>query len=274
MAITTVDQALSGMRPQSRFYKTALATGTAVGSYSTYWYVSGTPTAATINTSGMAGTGCYSNTPGALSFSNATGYDTRLVGADLNIGTAVNAARSPILLVDRIWHQSGINVASNTVQTVNSVAFPSRDSLQQANGEGCFAALEIVTGVNTPQAISITYTNSQGTGSRTGSLNSTIVTTLATANKVLFFDLAAGDTGVRSIQSIFPSLSMVSGSVVLGVYRPIALFDNIQYGSMFHPSLLQTGMVKIFDDSCLQLLLYTIGNASVLAGGSMYFAQG
>jgi hypothetical protein len=273
MTITTVDQALSGMRPQSRFYKTSLTLGATVGSFSTNWYTSGLPTAASINTSGMAGEGCYSNTAGALSFSNATGYDTRLVGADINCGTAVNAARSPILVLDRIWHQSGINVASNTVQTINSVTFPARDSLGQANGEGCFAALEVVTGVNTPQAITITYTNSQGTGSRTGSISS-FLTRLDTANKIIVFDLAAGDTGIQSIQSIFPSLSMISGSIVLAVYRPIAIFDNVQYGSMFHPSILQTGMVKIFDDSCLQLAVYTIGNAAVLAGGSLYFAQG
>jgi hypothetical protein len=75
------------------------------------------------------------------------------------------------------------------------------------------------TGAGTP-TITVSYTNQDGTAGRTAA---NIIATVASSaiGATYFIGLQAGDTGVRSVQSLTLSVSWSSGTINLVAYRYI-----------------------------------------------------
>ena len=131
---------------------------------------------------------------------------------------------------DVLWVNSGISVTStSTVQAIASPTLPARDVNGTTNGEGCviglyFSAASTLAAVN---ALSqVTYTNSKGVAGRiatlTGIQGSQAPATPAIGT-VLWYNLQAGDTGVRSIQYFnIGATSWLTGAVNLFIARDIA----------------------------------------------------
>lgn len=180
----------------------------------------GLPGAITVGTPGVAGR-AVSSEAGCLPLPTPTGslYLTRFVVSATVAGT--------YRLLDLLFINSGIVVTTTTAQTINSVAFPARDANGTADGENCMIGL-LFTAASTNAAAfataTVTYTNSAGTGSRTATLTAVgglQIPATPVVGTVVWFQLQAGDTGVKSIESITLATSLVTGSVSLIVARVI-----------------------------------------------------
>ncbi len=220
MAISTYDQltaaqAGSMTRP---IYKAA-GTAEAAGQWYSYWLAAGRPGAGSAPSPGLNGEQVSSATAGTLSVTDAATGQNYLAGLALT-ATAV----ASLMLYDRLWQNSGITVTTTTAQTISAaVALPARDENGAALGENVEAWLEVYTATGNGSPVTgatISYTNSAGTAGRTGTIDSIAAT--AVAGTMVPISLQAGDTGVRSIQSITLGTSLVSGSVGLVLIRRLA----------------------------------------------------
>ena len=172
-------------------------------------------------------------------------------------------------LWDVLWVNSGIVVTTLTAQTVNSVTLPARDLDGATNGRGCRVGLLVTTATTNAGAITtitLSYTNSNGTAGRTATMASFPAT--ANAGTYIEFQLQAGDTGIRSIQSITLGTSLVTGAVSLIISRTHAsvgiTFTNAAYvssaksrlynGSCLLPFTLKTGTTAMNAFSTLSVI--------------------
>lgn len=141
--------------------------------------------------------------------------------------TAAASVLCTPLLVDLLWYNTGLVVTTTGAQAITTPAFPARDANGSANGEGLMIGLYWTAASTNAAAIAgstVTYTNQGGTGSRTATLIATAgnqIPATPVVGTIVWFQLAAGDTGVRSIQSISLATSLVTGSVSLFVARPV-----------------------------------------------------
>lgn len=269
MAITTLDGALAGMKPPE-FYSKAL-TGTLVaGRPFTPFYLNGVPGAAAAPAPGIAGA-ALTNYAGKIPIPAAVG------GQNINLArfSGVSSGQAGMLvLCDRLWHNSGVVVTTTTAQTVNSVAWPARDKNGSTNGAGVYIGLEIVTATGVGAATpSISYTNDAGTAGRTSVTVDTYAANSA-AGSFYRLGLAAGDTGVRSIQSVTLGVSMTSGSISLVAYRILATLELVAAGASNAVDPFTSGMPRLYDDTVPFLLFIPQTTTSTQLTGSVVCTQG
>lgn len=122
-------------------------------------------------------------------------------------------------LWDVLWVNTGIVVTTTTAQTITMPTLPARDQSGSSNGQGVYAAILVTTATTNAGAITnmtLSYTNQSGTAGRTATLASFAAT--AVAGYVAIFQLAAGDSGIRSVQSITLGTSLVTGAVSLVLF--------------------------------------------------------
>ncbi|MGL4233170.1 MAG: hypothetical protein ACRDAM_15740 [Casimicrobium sp.] len=144
---------------------------------------------------------------------------------ELQMAASVNHTN---LFFDVLWVNTGIVVTTTTAQAIVTPTLPARDINGATNGEGCGIAL-LCTSASGLAAVAsnatVTYTSSDGVAGRVATL-SAIVGSQAPATPVIgtliWFNLAAGDKGVRSIESITLNTSWVSGTVSLMITRDLA----------------------------------------------------
>lgn len=132
-----------------------------------------------------------------------------------------------VMVFDFLWVNTGLVVTTTTAQTVNSVAFPARDIDGSTTGNGVGIAVLVTTATTNAGAVTnmtMSYTNSAGTAGRTATMASFPAT--AVAGTLVPFQLAAGDEGVQSVQSVTLGTSLVTGAVSLVAYRMIAASPN------------------------------------------------
>lgn len=268
MAITTLDGVIAGCQKPQFFFK-ALSGTLVAGRPYTPFYAAGVPGAAVAPTPGISGAALTSYS-GQLPFTNpgsGTSYLARFVG---NLG----AQTGQLILADRLWHNSGITITSTTAQTVNSVTFPARDQDGTTDGKGVLLGVEVSTqtGAGTP-TITVDYTNSAGTGSRTGT---NIIATNATSPVGTFYQigLAAGDVGVRSVQSLTLSATWTSGTIHLVAYRILSILPIGVTGIAAAVDVVTGGMPQMFNNTVPFLIYVPTGTTSTGIQGSMTVTQG
>ena len=244
-----------------------------LGGVTTVWYYDG-------HTAGMPGSLGHTGIPGGqLNHSSstgafpigdaATGEEKYLLTAGIGVSNA-NAAVA--MLVDYLWEASGISATINTAQTVNSTALD-RYSGTAAAGNMILNECAVAHGA-TAQNLTVTYTNSAGTGARsTGAVAS--VASIA-ANRLNtytgfgpFMPLAAGDVGVRSIESAIYSAANSAGSDHLVICRPILMMPTVAVNTFVErDSTIQvdglTQLVKNASErsACLRWLFLTTGTGT------------
>lgn len=246
MAITTLDALIAGMQPPIEYLKVGAGTQVVGRAYSPF-YVAGYPGAAVAPSPGIAGAALTSYA-GQLPFANgaADQYLARF-SAQCNVA-------GTMLLCDRLWHNSGINVTTTGAQTINSAAWPARDLDGSTNGRGVLVGLEVSTATGAGASVhSMVYTNSDNTGSRTANPKIAYAAS-SIAGAFYEYSLAAGDVGVRSIQSFTSTVSMSSGAVHLVAYRVLARV-GIPLGAVeYAVDALTSGMPKLHDNTVPFLL--------------------
>ena len=267
MAITTVDGALAGFRPAEKILKAV--TGTLVaGRPHSLFYLAGIPGAAVAPTPGLSGAAltAYSGQIPVPSASNNT-HVARFRGA--------SSAQGGVLeLYDRLWHNSGFTITINTAQTVNSVTFPARDDDGSTNGSGVYLGVEVsaATGAGVP-TITVSYTNSAGTAGRTAT---NTVATVASSIAGTFYPigLQAGDTGVRSVQSLTLSATWTSGTIHLVAYRLISELCFPAAGIPDVTDAVTGALPRLYDNSVPFLVFTPQTTTTTQISSSLSFTQG
>ncbi|APU88898.1 hypothetical protein Rctr197k_081 [Virus Rctr197k] len=218
MAITTYDAYLAQMRQGILvpWWKEGATAGS--HDFASMWLADNDPGAA------PAGGAAVSNaTRGALHFGGAS--TSRILGVDL--AWSNDYGPHCLTLCDRLVHTDGLVGNSGALQATN---LPTPALTRYTTGLGVFAGLEIYTNISntTPQDCVVTYTNQAGTGGRTGTCEMGSSRHFA-AREIVPVALQAGDTGVRSVESV--QLAGATGAAVgsfgVTLYRPLMIIPFI-----------------------------------------------
>ena len=268
MAITSLDGIIAGTRPPEGFRKEGAAMQGA-GRLHSLFYAAGIPGAAAVPSPGLAGA-ALTTYAGQLPWTNPSSgrsYVSRFFAASTGLGAC--------LLLDRLWHNSGIVVTTVTAQTLNSVAWPARDRDGTTAGEGVMIALEVSTVLDHVADVTtctMSYTNQSGTAGRTGTL--AVIPALAAAGTFLPFSLQTGDTGVRSVQTITLGTSLIAGAVHLVAYRTLVGVPHpvANLGAGVNP--VSGGFTRCYDSTVPFLVWAANSTAAVTVTGQMTIAQG
>lgn len=272
MAITTLDQALAGMRHPLPINKVGI-TMAAVGANRGYtpWYAAGNPGASVANAAGINGQavtpGLGTSVQGMIPRSNPVSGDAHL--ARLAMQTSQPGS---LWLIDRLWQNSGLVVTSTAAQAITPAALPARDINQSINGAGVMAAVEwsATGGAGTP-TVTLNYTDQDGNTGATGTLTGVTTPPVGTFE---LFTLAAGDTGVRAPTSFIQSATRTSGTMHLVLFRLLAQVETTAANIGNAIDMLTGGFPQIFDNSVLQLVWFPSATTAVTFAGSYIEAQG
>jgi len=268
VAITTIDQAFTGMQPVTQVTK-LMPTVTA-GRPVSSWGLAGLPAAGTFNTT-LAG-GTYTGGPANANLVPGQIYrldppnPKRAYLARFSAISNSTASTGIAYVCDRLWDNGGITITSTGAQTVNSVAWPARDANGTTNGLGVFIGVEVsaTTGAGTP-TITVGYTNSNGVAGKTAGLADS---TTATSPVGAFFrnNVAAGDQGVQSVQSVTLGTSWTSGTINLVAYRVLGVLPyNAATGGLASFDLITGGFQRVWNGTCPFVIVVDSGTASTLS---------
>lgn len=249
MPIASLDAAVAGARPPIFISKAVTATLVA-GRPASLWSLNGSP-----------GAGSFDNTLNGVVLSSTSAlvngqiphYDPSSGESRLARLSASATQAGKLLLLDRLWHNGGYTITSTSAQNSTTPTWPSRcptsgtDDTPATTGAGVLLACEIsaATGAGTP-TITCSYTNSGGTSGRTGT---NIIATVASSaiGATYFIGLQAGDTGVRSLQSVTLSATWTSGTMNMVAYRILA---ELELPGAFIPNAidaLTAGFPRLYD---------------------------
>ena len=237
------------------FMKTGTAADTIGYWYSTYKdagfpgaWVPGTP-----GVNGRVTDGTTAADYGCIPIQNPTVGGNYLT--EVQLSSSVNHSH---FFYDVLWVNSGIVVTStSTVQAISSPTLPARDINGTTDGEGCviglyFSAASTLAAVN---ALSqVTYTNSKGTGSRIATLLGVAgsqAPATPVVGTVLWYNLAAGDSGVRSIQGFnIGATSWLTGTVNLFIARDIATIGTT-IPNVAAQKVIGNPGIRLYNGTCL-----------------------
>lgn len=175
---------------------------------------------------------------------------------------------------DALWVNTGIVLATLTAQAITTPTLPARDVNGTTDGEGCGIALLVTTAaLNNAAAnagITVSYTNSKGVAGRTANLSAIAGSQLpatAVVGTIIWFQLAAGDTGVRSIQSITNTTSLgTTGAVSLMICRDISTIGT-SVVNLSVPKAIGSPGIKLYNGTCmLHCILCAVASATFFAG--------
>ena len=119
------------------------------------------------------------------------------------------------ILADVLWVNTGLVVTTTTAQAITQPTLPLRDNLGTSNGHGIGAGILVTTATTNAAVINnitLQYTNSNGVAGRTGTMSYPATAVIGT---FVPFQLAQGDIGIRSIQSITLGTTLTAGAISL-----------------------------------------------------------
>lgn len=135
--------------------------------------------------------------------------------------------------------------------------------------------IEVSTATTNGSAVTnttLTYTNQSGTGSKTATISSFPAT--AVAGTFVPFQLAAGDTGVRSIQTLTLGTSYGGGTIHLVAYRVLARVPCLVANSASSIDPVSSSFTRCFDNTVPQLLFMPSATTAVTVHGELVFTHG
>lgn len=267
MAITSIDQALAGMTYPREFAKSLSGTLVA-GRPHSFFYTVGIPGAGVAPTPGIGGE-VLTSVAGQIPFSNPVSGNTYLARLQAQATQA-----GTLMLCDRLWQNSGIDITLNTEQTfTGSATIPSRDANGASLGDQVYAGVEVstATGAGTP-TLTLKYTNQAGVANQTAT---NIVSTVASSIAGTFYPigLAAGDTGIQKAQSLTLSATWTSGTIHVVLYRVLARLElNAQTGNAI--DALTSGFTRLYNNTVPFLIFIPNTTTSTNIMGQVVYTQG
>lgn len=269
MAISSIDTLVAGLVASvPRMFAKVVTPTLVAGKPQSLWGLAGIPGAGAFDTTlnGVVLSSTSALVNGQIPMYDPGGginqYLARFVGA-ASIGGV-------LLLCDRLWHNGGYTITSTGVQSSTTPTWPARDNDGATAGAGILLALSIsaAAGAAAPTC-SVIYTNSAGTGSRTGALQYPTANS-PSAGSFFPITLQAGDVGVKSMESIQLSASWISGTMNMVAYRVLAQLElvGINIGNSIDP--ISGGLPRLFNGTVPFLVFIpTTTTASRVFGGMM-----
>lgn len=210
----------SGAPESVFFYKPprvagAAATAPILGRGCSLWTYDGFPAGGTAPGAAAIPT---RTTQGAIPFTAPAGSAEKfLISAGMT-----SLTQGVFILYDRLFHISGLSGTSTASQTVQgSPASPALTRNTSGAGNMVFYELYGQVGA-TSTTLTMTYTNQAGTGSRTSTINIG-GTGFREVTRMQRIPLAAGDTGVQSVQSVqLTASTAAAGDIGIVIAQPIA----------------------------------------------------
>jgi len=239
------------------------------GIFHSYFYTAGRPGAGAANAAGLGGA-AITSVSGQIPWTNPVSGNSYLARLDCSSTQA-----GSLLLCDRLWHNSGIGITTATAQTVNSATWPARDRDGSTNGEGVMVALEVSAATGNGSAVTnttLSYTNQANTSGRTATMLSFPAT--AVTGTFVPFQLQAGDTGVRSIQSITLGTTYTSGTIHLVAYRLLSKININTANTGGAVDALTGGFVRLYDNTVPFLVWLANGTGASTLSGQLIVTQG
>lgn len=155
-------------------------------------------------------------------------------------------------LLDVLWVNTGLVVTTLTAQAITPASLPARDQVGTSNGEGVSAGILVTTATTNAGAITnttISYTNQSGTAGKTGTISSFPAT--AVAGTLVPFQLATGDTGIRSVQSVTLGTSYAAGAISLVLFKIVAGFPSLVANAGGQLTAGQATNTRLHNGACL-----------------------
>lgn len=255
------------------FGKTGTASD-AAGYWYGFWKDTGVLGAWAPGTPGLAGRatdGTTSTDAGCINFPNAGSGKVRYL-TNVSMDATVAHAFS---LWDVVWVNSGLVVTTTTGQTINSVTFPARDDNGTTNGEGYSIGIYAVGALGNAAVVSnsnVTYTNSDGVGSRTATLSATVPQNFPATpviGTVVWFNLQAGDKGVKSIETVTLNTTLTSGTASVFVARKLVDVPVSVANLTFSKDINGGSGVVLYDGACILPFARTSTTTATVINGSV-----
>jgi hypothetical protein len=272
MAITTQDGLLNGLGGAQKLQWNKANVTAVAGRACSLWSGAGQPGVGS-TTLGQSAAGLVPTDldVGFPAFTNPPGGSNSYIGRVAGI----SAASGLIMLMDVLWvwgsGGAGWNVTTTTAQSTTAPAALTRPD---ANGAATEAWLEVLAtmgaGAATP---SINYTDMGGTAGNVTSGMTTSYAAAAITGSCFAFNLAAGDSGIRTIQSLTTSVSMTSGTARVMITRRVAEFPCIANQGFLYDAY-DLGMPQVYNDAALLPIFVPNSTASGPLILSVALAQG
>jgi hypothetical protein len=274
VTISTMDGLVQGLVPYPVDANKDASTAEAAGIRHSLWYATGNPGAGSAPTGGLNGV-VFSSTSASVTGQLPVPADSAgetLYLSRCDFAQAANVAC--VEIYDRLWGNVPV-VATTGSQAITSPTFPARDGSGSVAGNQVRLFMEVSSATGNGGAITNTtasYTNDAGTAGRTATLLSFPAT--AVAGTWVPFTLAAGDSGVRSLQSVTLGTSYVSGAIHLIAARLIARVSVPLANTVFERDWLQLGLPSMWLGPVPFLVVLPTGTALGVVFGSVSYAQG
>ena len=188
----------------------------------------------------------------------STGRLTFLGGRFSFIPTSTGGGGAAGIMVDLLNINGGLSGIVTTPQTTN---LPTAALTRYTSGEGVMAGIVIFTQIgNTATTVTISYTNSTGTSGRISTATSFGQTNFREVNILIPIPLQAGDTGVKSIESVTVlATTGTAGNFGVCLYKPLAMISFESTTGQAPLDAVSSGCIigslcEIHPDACLTFL--------------------
>lgn len=275
MAITDLAGAISGLRRPEYLVRSLISTQ--INPMKSLWNNN--------STNGFPPPGAFDTTLNGVTLSNSSGVlagsipffdpisgNTYLAGLRGSSGGAHIGGL--YILADRLWHNGGYTITSTSAQNSTTPTFPARDAAGATSGDGVLLGVEVsaTTGAGTP-TITISYTNSGGTAGRTGtSFHATVASSAIGAFYPI--SLQAGDTGVKSVESLTLGSSWTSGTINLVAYRLLGMICCRKPSVTAYDDLFTCGFTRCYDGTVPFVLIQQQVAGAGASNVRVQFSQG
>ena len=200
----------------------------------------------------------------------STGRLTFLGGRLSCMPTSTTAGGAAGIMIDLLNINGGLSGIVTTPQTTN---LPTAALTRYTSGEGVMAGVVIYSQIgNTITTITISYTNSTGTSGRTSTATQFGQTNYRESNIFIPIPLQAGDTGVKSIESVTVlATTGTAGNFGVCLYKPLAMISLESTTGQAPLDAVSSGCIigslcEIHPDACLTFIGNATTSATAIAG--------
>jgi hypothetical protein len=186
------------------------------------------------------------------------------LGARINTSTF---GAGGMLLVDLLNVSGGLNATLTTAQTTN---LPTAALTRYTSGEGVMAGIVVYTQIgSTATTATISYTNSAGTSGRTSTATSFGGSGFREVGVLLPIPLQAGDTGIRSIESVtVTATTATAGNFGVCLFKPLAMISLESATGAMPLDSVSTGCIigslaEIDPNACLAISVFSAVSTSL-----------
>jgi hypothetical protein len=177
--------------------------------------------------------------------------------------------------IDRLSHQGGLSGIVTTAQTTN---LPTAALTRYTDGVGVMIGLTIYTVIGgTAATVTASYTNQAGVSGRTTAVQAIGGSGNSSAGRMIFLPLQAGDTGVRSVESVtLAATTGTAGNFGVTLFKILGAVcsDNVQ--ALSWNDIITGGFIggiPEFSDTTHLSLMGIFNNTTSTGGMSIFIGE-